>query len=266
MMRILQGTISYPQVKWGKPEDRACNTALSEFAAELADVGADGIELWGRHLDGLDASEIDGLARRIAQSGQRVEVLAPYWDFSSGDEAVKESLVDARRWLELKDRFWARKIRVFVGAPASAQATEDNWARAIGGLRQLAKIYGGSGVTFVIETHADQLADTVKSTVRLMKELDEPSILVNYQNMGGEPAAELDAVFQWVAHAHVSYTQKWKSNADEVVRELAKRGYSGTLTVEFCTDSLPGEGQSFDRAKAIAGMKRDVAHVRTLLR
>ena len=266
MIRILQGTISYPEVKWGKSEDRAGNTPLSEFVAELTSVGADGIELWGRHLDGLSAAQIDGLAHKFQQSGQNVDVLAVYWDFSSSDEAVDESLADAHRWLEIKDKFEAKKIRVFAGGPGSAAATEDNWARAIAGMRRLARIYEGSGVTFVVETHPDQLSDTVATSARLIRELDEPSILLNYQNMGQEPAEELDELFQWIAHVHVSFAQRWKSNADEVLKELLKRGYGGTVTVEFCTDSLPEEGRKFDRAAAIAGMTRDVAHLKSLLR
>jgi sugar phosphate isomerase/epimerase len=264
MMKILQGTISYPEVKWGKPEDRAKNTPLISFVDALKTIGADGIELWGRHLDGLSEEQVDALARKIAASGQKVEALAPYWDFSSSDEAVATSLEDAKRWLRLKDKFASRKIRAFVGAPASAQATEENWSRAFSGLRRLAKMYKGTGVTFVVETHPDQLPDTVPSCVKLMKELGEPSILLNYQAMSEDVKAELDVLYQWVAHVHVSFARKWSSAAESTIRELVRRGYAGTVTVEFCTDSLPEEGQQFDRAKAIAGMRKDVAFLKKL--
>ncbi len=265
MLRILQGTISYPEVKWGKPEDRSKNTPLIKYVDSLTSVGADGIELWGRHLDGLSSAQIDDLAAKVRDSGQAVDVLGPYWDFSSSDEAVKASLEDARRWLDIKDKFDASKIRVFAGAPGSAEATEENWSRAISGMRRLARLYEGSGVTFVIETHDHQLPDTVESALRLVKELEEPSILLNYQIMGGDTAAELDAVYEWIAHAHVNFASRWTQTAEKTVSELVKRGYCGTVTVEFCTDSLPEEGVAFDLKKAIAGMKRDVAALRALL-
>jgi sugar phosphate isomerase/epimerase len=265
MMKILQGTISYPEVKWGKAEDRAAkNTPLIKFVDDLVKVGADGIELWGRHLDNLPPAGADDLAAKIARSGQKVPVLAAYWDFSSSDDAVKASLVDAERFLATKDLFQAKKIRVFTGAPGSATATEENWKRAVKGMRRLARMYDGTGVTFVVETHPDQLPDTVATALRLMKELEEPSILLNYQAIGEGVSAELDVLYQWVAHAHVSFARDWHKTAESTVRELARRGYAGTVTVEFCTDSLPPEGVKFDRAKALAGMKRDVALLKKL--
>jgi len=267
MMKILQGTISYPEVKWGKAEDRAAqNTPLVNFVDELLTVGADGVELWGRHLDNLPPAGAKDLAAKIARSGQKVPVLAAYWDFSSSDDAVKASLADAERYLAIKDMFQASKIRVFTGAPGSAAATDENWKRAVTGMRSLARMYKGTGVTFVVETHPDQLPDTVPTAVRLMKELEEPSILLNYQAIGADVSAELDVLYQWIAHAHVSFARDWHKTAEATVRELARRGYAGTVTVEFCTDSLPPEGVAFDRAKALAGMKRDVALLKTLVK
>jgi sugar phosphate isomerase/epimerase len=266
MMRFLQGTISYPEVKWGTREARAAkNTPLVDFVEQLAGVGADGIELWGRHLEDLDEREVEALAAAIEDSGQKVVVLAPYWDFSSGDEAVEESLADAERYLGLKDVFGARRIRVFSGAPASAEATAENWERAVNGLGRLARMYDGSGVTFVIETHGQQLADTPKSSARLMEELEEPTIRLNYQSMRGEPSEELDVIYPWVAHVHVSPTSKYADNVEGIIRALAMRGYDGTVTVEFCTDSLPAENEEFDREKAIAGMRADIRRLRKVV-
>lgn len=265
MMRFLQGTISYPEAKWGKPEDRAAkNTPLAKFVKDLAGIGADGIELWGRHLEGLERKSIEALAQRITDSGQKVVALAPYWDFSSSDEALEATIEDAKRYLDFKDIFEAKKIRVFAGAPGSAEATQKNWSRAIKGLHELARMYEGSGVTFVIETHGEQLPDTVASSKRLMEELDEPSILLNYQYMKGKVGEEIDGLFEWIAHVHVSFAERYPNVGEETVRHLARRGYAGTVTVEFCTDSLPPEGKEFSRAKAIAGMKRDIALLRAI--
>ena len=98
-MRFLQGTISYPEVKWGTAEERAVkNTPLIDFVDQLAHVGADGIELWGRHLENASEADIEALADAIEGTGQKVVVLSPYWDFSSGDDAVEASLEDARRY------------------------------------------------------------------------------------------------------------------------------------------------------------------------
>lgn len=264
-MRFLQGTISYPELKWGAPEKRAVrNTPLVDFADQLATVGADGIELWGRHLEELDEREVEALAGAIGETGQEVVVLAPYWDFSSSDEAAERSLEDARRYLGLKDVFGSHKIRAFVGAPGSAEATAENWERAINGLGRLARMYDGTGVTFVVETHGNQLPDTPESCVRLMQDLDEPSVRLNYQNMGRAAARELEVVYPWVSHVHVSPSSNFKDTVEETIRELVVRGYDGTVTVEFCTDSLPAEGEEFDRAKAIAGMRGDIKRLRSI--
>jgi sugar phosphate isomerase/epimerase len=263
MIKVLQGTISYPEVKWGKAEDRAAkNTPLIKFVSEMKTVGADGIELWGRHLDNLSLADVQTLASEISASGQKVEVLAAYWDFSSADSAVESSLEDARRFMGFCDLFGARAIRVFAGGPASASATDENWKRAISGMKRLAKMYKGTGVTFVVETHADQLPDTPDSAARLMKELAEPSILINYQHMKGDALKEMATLWRWIAHVHVSFVKDWGAVNETIVRELVKRGFNGAITVEFCTDSLPEEGQAFDRAKAMAGMKSNIASIR----
>lgn len=264
-MRFLQGTISYPEVKWGTAEERAVkNTPLIDFVDQLGDLCADGIELWGRHLDNLDEAEIEALSEAIEESGQRVMVLSPYWDFSSSDEAVEASLADADRYLLIKDVFGCGMLRVFSGAPASAEATEENWERAINGLGRLARMYEGSGVTFVIETHSQQLADTPRSSRRLMEALDEPTVRLNYQNMQGDAGEELDAVYPWVSHCHLNTVKQWTSTVEAVMGELTRRGYKGAVTCEFCTDSLPGENEEFDRVKAINGMRADIAHLRSL--
>lgn len=265
-MRFLQGTISYPEVKWGTAEERAArNTPLIDFVDQIADVGVDDIELWGRHLEGLSEAQVEALAGAIEETGQKVVVLAPYWDFSSSDEAVERSIEDAGKYLRIKDVFDCSKIRVFTGAPASADATEENWERALNGLARLARMYDGTGVTFVVETHGDQLADTPETCQRLMGELDEPSIRVNYQKMLGDPSDELDMLYPWVAHVHVSPVARFAENAESIVKALVMRGYDGTVTVEFCTDSLPDEPEEFDRARTIAGMKADIESLRALV-
>lgn len=263
MIKVLQGTISYPEVKWGKAEDRAAtNTPLIKLVKEMKGVGADGVELWGRHLDNLSVSDIEALARELKAADLKVEVLAAYWDFSSADQAVESSLEDARRYMGFCDLFGARKIRVFAGGPGSAEATDENWRRAVAGMKRLAKMYKGTGVTFVIETHDSQLPDTPDTAARLVRELDEPSILLNYQHMKGDALKEMVAIWRWIAHVHLSFVKDWGAVNEAIVRELVRRGYKGAITVEFCTDSLPQEGQVFDRAKAFAGMKANIDAIR----
>jgi len=267
-MKLLQGTISYPEVKWGKPEDRAKNTPLIDIVDEIAGVGADGLELWGRHLDGLSDAQVEALAARIKRSGQKVVVFGAYTDFSSSEDALKSTLDGAARWPGLSKLFGFRLVRIFAGAPASAQATEDHWRRAVGGLKRLAALLKGSGLTCAIETHSEQLADTVPGVTRLVTEAADKCIMINYQAMANDPAkvpSELDPIFKWVVHSHVSLARDWNKCAEVTVSELARRGYNGPVTVEFCTGSLPPEGEAFSRPKAIEGMKRNIADLRKVL-
>jgi len=266
MIQILQGTISYPEVKWGKAEDRLKNTPLVKILDEIKGIGADGIELWGRHLDNLSEADIKALAKAIKASGQKVVVFGAYTDFASSDESVKAAMEEGRRYLKLMNVFGAKKMRIFAGGGASAEAKPEHWSRAIAGMKELAKMYAGTGMMFVIETHDSQLADTPETAVRLVKEVNDPSIRLNYQYMRGDIKKELDTVWPYVEHVHMSFAARYNSRDDEVMKELVKRGYDKTITLEFCTDSLPKEGETFSRAKAIAGMKKDIALLRSLMK
>ena len=61
-----------------------------------------------------------------------------------------------------------------------------------------------------------------------------------------------------------STVRKWRDTTEPMMAELIRRGYDGTVTCEFCTDSLPADDEQFDRAKALAGMKADIAWLRKL--
>ena len=189
-----------------------------------------------------------------------------YTDFASSDEAVKASLEEGRRYLKFKDIFGTKKMRIFAGGLGVGRGQAGALGPRVAGMKEFAKMYAGTGMMFVIETHDQQLPDTPETAVRLVKEVDDPSIRLNYQYMRTDIKKELDMTWPYIEHVHMSFASRFNSRDDEVMKELVKRGYDKTITVEFCTDSLPEEGEKFDRARALAGMKSDIARIQSLMK
>lgn len=232
-----------------------CSIALrdrpvAEAIDIIADGGFKGIELWYPHVEKLDAEGLQAVKEHCARRNLELVAISPYFSFTRGEEWRVRSLETGRRVLEIARAIGVQKIRTFVDigpdGMSSAKATEADWKAAVGGLQELCDL--SPKTPFVTETHINTLADTLPTVQRLLKEVNRPNFLLNFQDnpdfsKRGYMAC-LEALFPWVNHMH--WQQPLSDGGETYIEEpglidfkaligwLAAKGYTGTASVEYC--------------------------------
>ncbi|MFQ3787682.1 sugar phosphate isomerase/epimerase family protein [Halomonas sp. A29] len=177
--------------------------SLPELAAWATRTGFDGIELWGvhaRHL--LEHAVVDG--DWIRRQGLVIPMVS---DYLALEGAESEALASTRELCRLA-RYWgADKLRTFAGRQGSAELSATERGEMVRRLRTLARCVADEGLTLVVETHPDTLADSLASTRELLDAVDHPGLALNFDVLhvwesGVEPLTALRELSPWVRHFH----------------------------------------------------------------
>jgi 3-dehydroshikimate dehydratase len=178
--------------------------SISEIANFARGNGFDGIELWGAHARNL-ASQLDKDADWLHDYGLLVPMISDYLPLESDAETLRRKTIElsglARRWK-------AKKIRTFAGGRASHAVTDDERRRLAGELREVAATVADFGIDLLVETHPDTLADNAASTIRLIEEVDHPSLKINFDVLhvweaGDDPLELHRRIAPLVRHYHL---------------------------------------------------------------
>lgn len=177
--------------------------SLPELVAWANRSGFDGIELWGvhaRHL--LEHAAIDG--EWIRRQGLTIPMLSDYLPLEGPE---RDALVFTQRLCRLARHWGADKIRTFAGHRPSAGLSTDERAGMARRLRRLTECVAQEGLTLVVETHPNTLADNLRSTQALLDAVDHPALGVNFDVLhvweaGTDPLRALRELAPWVHHFH----------------------------------------------------------------
>jgi len=253
---------------------------IEEILPEVADIGYQGVEIWGSQIDGKPDEELVTLRRQAGELGLAVPCITPYFCFTGTREMWDASMTVARRFIhyaellgsplirgltsvgiDLKDYKERSVARLESHAP-SGKASEEQWEQTIEAYRILTSEIeqAGAEVTFALETHGNNLSDTLQGCRRLLEAVDSPHLRILYQSfLGRDPVDGLDDIYHKVIHVHVQYVGgRGRETFLPVVGKLAEKGYDGWVNVEF-TDG-PGEGEGVEVIWENAA--RDLALVR----
>jgi 3-dehydroshikimate dehydratase len=178
--------------------------SIAEIANFARANGFDGIELWGVHARNL-ASQLDKDADWLGGSDLFVPMISDYLPLDGDRETLRRKTIElsglARRWR-------TRKIRTFAGNRASHAVSDDDRRRLAGELRHVAETFADLGIELLVETHPDTLADNAASTIRLIEEVDHPSLKINFDVLhvweaGDDPVALHHRIAPFVRHYHL---------------------------------------------------------------
>lgn len=250
---------------------------LLEYALDLAaDVGFQGVEIWGRepHISHeFDANRVAAVRRMVAERGLEVPVFGSYLRLGAtnqnhtGDVPLKDVLQTAAGLGSPIIRVWASDV-------GSAEAEEAVWRSTVRDAREAAASAAKMGIVLAAEMHSNTLADTSAAARRLLEEVDSEGFALNFQastNLEDETAMErLEAVLPAVVHVHAQNYAPLGGRGGRVervaladglvdyaslVRRLREADYQGYLAVEFSPSGTK------DKAAAVA---RDFEYLSSL--
>lgn len=223
---------------------------IQDVAPRVAAAGYVGIEVWGPHVDRLvtEGGRVEDLARQLGDLGLAVPMVSAYFDLVHDLEG---SLDTARRTLGYCRALGAPLMRVFTGGGNSAEASIGVWRAVVGGLRRLCALATEEGVELALETHDGHLHDTTDSTLRLIRQVGMPNLVVNLDicNLyvrGEDTVAALQRLEPYVRILHLKNSRReadrWLSGValgegamdyTTFLRALAESRYGGYVSIEW---------------------------------
>ncbi|GIO13734.1 3-dehydroshikimate dehydratase [Cohnella xylanilytica] len=180
--------------------------SFRELARYALSAGFDGIELWGVHARSLNLQWRDRLrelVRDVRESGMSIAMMSDYVEFM-GDEPFEE---EWREKVRTARAFGTDKLRIFAGRRGSRSFGEEDWSVCASRLRELCRIAAEDEVYTVVETHPDTAADSLASTLRLLKEVDHPALRLNLDFLhlweaGDDPLRAYEQLEPYVLNYH----------------------------------------------------------------
>lgn len=248
---------------------------LKEAACTIAEAGFAGIEILHPHIAGMSLAELEEIGAYCHKLGLGIGVISPYFVFTRSIGRTKESLKAAEEVLQQAKVLGVTRIRTFVDCGpdglTSEEATEADWSAACKGLRELCAL--SPSTLFVVETHDWTLADTLPSTQRLIREVAQPNLKLNYQ-----PTHDfmrrgfLDCfrdLFPCIAHMHwkqvrADGSETYLEEPGEIdfsalVELMRTMDYSGTASVEYCWSPIES-GRLTSAARFLDQVAPDFLH------
>lgn len=252
---------------------------LLDYALVAAQkAGFDGVEIWGRepHVpEKFDETRLRATRKQLESTHLTPMVLGSYLRLgATRNDANAVQLADTlhvARWLKTS------LVRVWMSDVSSRAASAEVWSRAITQAQQACDQAAKLGLTLVAEMHSATLADTAKSAVRVVHEVDRPNFRLNYQiataTDGQTPEERLEMVLPWVAHVHAQNYERLAGHDSDPVRRvplsvgvasyprlvgmLRDAGYEGCIAVEFAHD---------ETGDKLGALREDLAFLRSLCR
>lgn len=178
--------------------------SLGEIAAWAQSNDFQGIELWGAHARNL-AQQPDRNAEWLDTYGLSVPMISDYLPIDADPETLRRKTVELCR---LARRWRAKKIRTFAGNRGSLSTSAEDRRVIVERLKDICVIAAGHDIHLLVETHPQTLADTAKSTMRLIEEVDHPFLAINFDTLhvwegGDDPVAVHRMMKPHVRHYHL---------------------------------------------------------------
>lgn len=218
---------------------------LEEIIPGLAEIGYDGVEVWGNHVEGKSDDELKSIAELARRHHLRIECLSPYFWFTNSRELHDESLERARRFVHYCKLLDCPKIRTFTDAGptgiGSDVATEEHWNTAVKALQTICDY--DSSILFVEELHQKTLADCLPSTQRLLQRVARDNFKILYHTPGWDLINDYEALKPEIRHMHLQNTGDDNSpgfievgNCDlpGFFQHIIDDGYVHSVSVEYC--------------------------------
>lgn len=219
-------------------------------------IGYDGIEIFcvPNQLPVETPLNVVQQAKDIADHyGLKVVNLATYVGGAGqlSEEKGQAFLADLRAYLAMASILNCQLLRVGTVTVPSALADAGVWANAGRWLKQACRIASEQGASLVIETHANQLADSLAGCRKLLEVTSEPNLKLTWDagSMAVDPQVDygpkaIAALAEHIAYAQINgfrstptgrvqvFTDESEVDNAAVIRGLRAIGYEGYIGAE----------------------------------
>ncbi|MEX0654616.1 MAG: TIM barrel protein [Phycisphaeraceae bacterium] len=217
------------------------------FCQQMAEVGLDGIELWGR-------AECTAWAEAARSAGLTLVSFVGHGTLEHGlndpdaHDRIEQELRDA---IDVAAAHGVPGVIAFAGNRRTGQSDYDGMVVCAKGLRRIAGYAEEQGVNINVELlnsrvdHPAYLADASDWGYALCEMVDRPRVkllfdIYHMQIMEGNVIANLQRGIRWIGHVHTAgvpgrhdLDDTQELNYTGICRALAEAGYDGYVGHEF---------------------------------
>jgi sugar phosphate isomerase/epimerase len=153
---------------------------LVDFVDEVADLGADGVEIYPKHIKGDDTRKaLEAMKERADSKGLGIASLIVANDFAKDTAADRAEQVErAKEFIGHADAIGVKNLNVFTGYHTKgADPFIEIW-RVVDGFREIAPIAEKAGVNLCLENHSTVVNDA-DGIMKLIDEIGSPAMKTN---------------------------------------------------------------------------------------
>lgn len=189
--------------------DREMN--IKKVIARTAQLGYEGIELYEPHIRSfLDRGHtIEELADLLHEHNLVVSVISSYAVFCESADRYNQTIAQfSREVLPWAKYLQGAPVRILLDWIGTDKATFEERLQIVNGLRVIAEMAAVKGLMLLMETHQDQLTDSTKATIQLIKDVGMENIRVNLDiynlfEMGENPLRALEELLPSTSNIHL---------------------------------------------------------------
>lgn len=260
----------------------ACrDLSLTEAIDTAAEVGAEGVEVWGQppHVSyPPDPDEIAEVVAHAAAKGIEIPVFGSY--YRVGREVEYDGVaVTKENQIELTKLFGAPIIRIWAGTKNYEECSEDEIEAVMADVREFGDRAADNGISVVLERHANTILNRWDNVAEVMERIGHDNVALNWQipcPAGNREYRENSVddymtLLPYAGHCHMqnhtheeSDTWRGRTLLDEGIADysrfdeaLRKADYDGWLMLEFAADER-GE------LSKLEAMRHDIGFLKAL--
>lgn len=163
-----------------------------------------GIELWGIHAKNL-ADNPTYNKDWLANYGLNTTMISDYLPLHAPEKTLYQA---TQQLCRLSQHWGAKKIRTFAGNKGSSETQPAERQQLITRLQKACHYLAEYGLTLIIETHPHTFADSVRSTLELINDVNCDNLKINFDvlHVWESKANVLDALQQlspYIDHFHL---------------------------------------------------------------
>ena len=237
----------------------------------IQEWGFDGVELFLSPEEPADIPWVKRTLDHLKLERTSCSVLPRQAHLVSGDPEVRARGVDylgrcVERTIEMGGSLICGPIYAGLGVMTGSHRTEEEWKRAVEGLRSVARRAEKLGATLCIEPlnrFETYFLNTLQDASRLVHEIGAPNVRIHFDTFHAnieekQPAAAVRSVAKDLGHVHISENDRGIPGTGHVdwrgiVSVLREVGYNGWLTIESFAKPEP-------ELASAASIWRDVAN------